>query len=162
MPPSSCLDPAAPFPIQSVDSEYCVNPLARQAFSMPQTDLQTLSIQNGLNAQGSVSLAAPDVESLKPAPLASQPLLYVPSTSLFMLYGSLPEGPSPGSEKDSRSSDVSAAAEQSSTPSVQKRLSEERKPQGEEEPATKRQSRDYEDGPLSLVMPKVREIGQYV
>nr|XP_019610578.1 PREDICTED: transcription factor E2F7 [Rhinolophus sinicus] len=154
MPPSSCLDPAAPFPIHSVDSEYGVNPLARQAFSMPQTDLQTLSMQNGLNAQGGVSLAAPDVESLKPAPLASQPLLYVPSTSLFMLYGSLPEGPSPGSEKDSRSSDISAAAEQSSTPSVQKRLSEERKPQGDEEPATKRQSRDYEDGPLSLVMPK--------
>ncbi|XP_032972019.1 transcription factor E2F7 isoform X3 [Rhinolophus ferrumequinum] len=153
MPPSSSLDPAAPFPIRS-DSEYCVNPLAHQAFSMPQTDLQTLSIHSGLNGQGGVSLAAPDVESLKPAPLASQPLLYVPSTSLFMLCGSLPEGPSPGSEKDSRSSDVSAAAEQSSTPSVQKRLSEERKPQGEEEPATKRQSRDYEDGPLSLVMPK--------
>ena len=46
--------------------------------------------------------------------------------------------------------------EQPPMPSGQKRLSKERKPQvEEEEPATKRQSRDHEDGPLSLVMPKV-------
>ncbi|XP_019508740.1 PREDICTED: transcription factor E2F7 isoform X1 [Hipposideros armiger] len=154
MPLPSSLDPTAPFPIHPVDSEYCVNPLAHQVFSVPQADMQALSAQSGLNGQVGVSLAAPDMESLKPAPLASPSLLYVPATSLFMLYGSLSEGPAPGSEKDNRSSKVSAAAEQSSAPSVQKRLSEERKPEGEEEPATKRQSRDYEDGPLSLVMPK--------
>ncbi|XP_015993671.2 transcription factor E2F7 isoform X1 [Rousettus aegyptiacus] len=158
MPPSSSLDPAAPFPVHSVDSEYCINPLAHQVFSGPQTDLQSFFVQNGLNGQvgGSLASTASDVESLKPTLLSGQPLLYVPSTSLFMLYGSLQEGPSSGSgsEKDSRSSEVSAAAELSSTPSVQKRLGEERKLQGEEEPATKRQSRDYEDGPLFLVVPK--------
>lgn len=159
MPPSSSLDPATPFPVHSVDSEYCINPLAHQVFSEPQMDLQSFFIQNGLNGQvgGSLASMASDVESLKPALLSGQPLLYVPSTSLFMLYGSLQEGPSSGSRsEDSRSSEVSAAAELSSIPSVQKRLSEERKPQGEEEPATKRQSRDYEDGPLFLVVPKVR------
>lgn len=128
---------------------------------MAPTDLQAFSAQNGLNGQGGVSLAsaALDAESLKPALLAGQPLMYVPSTSLFMLCGSLQEPPSPGSgsERDSRGSE--GTAERSATPSVQKRLGEERKPQEEEEPATKRQSRDYEDGPLSLVMPKVRGSG---
>ncbi|XP_057599712.1 transcription factor E2F7 [Hippopotamus amphibius kiboko] len=155
MPPSGSLDAAAAFPGLSADSEYSVNPLAHQILSVAQADLQAFSTRNGLNGQGAVSLAsaASDAESLKPALLAGRPLVYVPSTSLFMLCGGLQEGPSPGSERDSRGSEVTAA-EQSATPSIQKRLSEERKPQGEEEPATKRQSRDYEDGPLSLVMPK--------
>ena len=165
IPPSSSLEAAAPFPGLSVDSEYCVNALAHPVLSMAPTDLQAFSAQNGLNGQGSVSLAsaALDAESLKPALLAGQPLVYVPSTSLFMLCGSLQEPPSPGSgsgsgsERDSRGSE--GTAERSATPSVQKRLGEERKPQEEEEPATKRQSRDCEDGPLSLVMPKVRGSG---
>lgn len=162
MAPSSSLDPAAPFPGLSVDSEYCANPLAHQVFSAAQTDLQAFSTQNSLTGRVSVSptSAASDVESLKPALLAGQPVVYVPSTSLFMLYGSLQEGPTPGSgsgsERD-RSAEA-AAAEPPSAPSVQKRLGEEREPQ-EEEPATKRQSRDYEDSPLALVMPKVREFG---
>ncbi|XP_034499928.1 transcription factor E2F7 isoform X2 [Ailuropoda melanoleuca] len=157
MAPSSSLDPAAPFPGLSVDSEYCANPLAHQVFSAAQTDLQAFSTQNSLTGRVSVSptSAASDVESLKPALLAGQPVVYVPSTSLFMLYGSLQEGPTPGSgsgsERD-RSAEA-AAAEPPSAPSVQKRLGEEREPQ-EEEPATKRQSRDYEDSPLALVMPK--------
>ncbi|XP_066113704.1 transcription factor E2F7 [Saccopteryx bilineata] len=158
MPPSSNLDPAAPLPVLSVDSEHCVNPLAHPVFSVPHTDLQAFSIRNGLHGEVGVSLpsAASDAESLQPALLAGQPLLYVPSTSLFMLYGSLQEGPSPGSgsERDSRSSEVLAAPEPSPAPAFQKRLSEERKPQAEEAPAPKRQSRDEGDGPLSFVMPK--------
>lgn len=160
---SSTPDPAAPFPVRSVDSEYYANPLVHQAVSVPQVDLQAFSMHNGLNGQVGVPLtsAASDVESLKPVLLASQPLLYVPSTSLFMLYGSLQEGPSPGprAERDSQSSEVSMGTERSSTPAAQKRLSDERKPQEAEEPATKRQSRDGGDSPLSLVMPKVREFG---
>ncbi|XP_063502581.1 transcription factor E2F7 isoform X2 [Pongo pygmaeus] len=156
VPPSSSLDPVAPFPVLSVDPEYCVNPLAHPVFSVAQTDLQAFSMQNGLNGQVDVSLAsaASAVESLKPALLAGQPLVYVPSASLFMLYGSLQEGPGSGSERDDRSSEAPATVELSSAPSAQKRLCEERKPQEEDEPATKRQSREYEDGPLSLVMPK--------
>nr|XP_060512884.1 transcription factor E2F7 isoform X2 [Panthera onca] len=131
---------------------------AHQVFSVTQTDLQSFSMQNGLNAQAGVSpsSAASDGETPKPALLTGQPLVYVPSTSLFMLYGNVQEGPSPGSgsgsERDGGSLEVTAS-EQSPTPSVQKRLGEERKPQ-EEEPATKRQSRDYDDSPLALVMPK--------
>ncbi|XP_008142076.2 transcription factor E2F7 [Eptesicus fuscus] len=155
--PSSSLDPAAPFSVPPVDSEYCVRPSAHQVFSAPQTDSQAFPTQNGLNGQGGVSLAsaASDMESLKPALLAGQPLLYVPSTSLFMLCGSLREGPPPesGSERDSRGSEAPAAAALWSTPAAQKRLGEERRPP-EEEPAAKRQGRGYEDGPLSLVMPK--------
>ncbi|XP_032710610.1 transcription factor E2F7 [Lontra canadensis] len=147
MPPSSSLDPTAPFPGLSVDSEYSANPLPHQVFSVAQTDLQAFSMQNSLTGRMRVSpaSAASDMETLKPALLASQPVVYVPSTSLFMLYGSLQEGPSPGSS--------SGSERDPSTPSVQKRLGEERRPQ-EEEPATKRQSRDYEDSPLALVVPK--------
>uniref|UniRef100_A0A8C0KSN6 Uncharacterized protein n=1 Tax=Canis lupus dingo TaxID=286419 RepID=A0A8C0KSN6_CANLU len=94
----------------------------------------------------SAASAASDVESLKPALLASQPLVYVPSPSLLMLYGRLQEGPAP-------TSGSGVPADRPPTPSVQKRLGEERKPQAEE-PAPKRQSRDYEDSPLALVMPK--------
>lgn len=163
MPPSSSLDPPAPFSVHSVDPEYCVNTLAHQVFSVPQTDLQAFSMHNGLNGQVGVppAPAASDVEGLKPALLAGQPLLYVPSTSLFMLYGSLQGAPSPasGSERGSSSSDVSAAAELSSTPTALKRLGEDRQPQEDGEPTTKRQSMDDEASPLSLVMPKVREFG---
>ncbi|XP_036107730.1 transcription factor E2F7 [Molossus molossus] len=156
--PSSTPDPAAPFPAHSVDSEYYANPSVHQVVSAPQADLQAFSLQNGLNGHVGVSLtaAASDAESLKPVLLAGQPLLYVPSTSLFMLCGSLQEGPSPGpgAEGDSRSSEVSAGTEWPSTPAAQKRPSEERKLREAEEPATKRQSRDGGDSPLSLVVPK--------
>ncbi|XP_032349609.1 transcription factor E2F7 [Camelus ferus] len=157
MPPSSCLDTSAPFPGLSVDSAYRVNPLGHQVVSVAPMDMQAFSAQNGVSGQGGLPLAsaASDADSLKPALLSGQPLVYVPSPSLFMLCGSLQEGPSPGpgAERDSRGPEVTVA-EQSTPPSVQKRLGEERKPQEEEEPATKRQSRDCEDGPFSLVMSK--------
>ncbi|XP_008850242.1 transcription factor E2F7 [Nannospalax galili] len=152
VPPASGLDPTLP-----IDPEYCVNPLAHQVFSVAQTDLQAFSMQNGLNGQLGVPLisAASDAESSKPALLAGQPLVYVPSTSLYMLCGSLREGPSPGSgSEDSRSSEVPAATDLSLASSAQKRLCEERNPQEEDEPVTKRQSQEFEDTPLSLVMPK--------
>ena len=161
MPLPSSLDPAAPLPSPSVDSEYHVSPLCHQVLSAAQTDLKALPAQNGLDGQGGVSLAsmAPDVEREPQALAAAQPLLYVPPTPLFMLCGGLQEGLSPGSGSGSGSigggSEVTAA-EQPPMPSGQKRLSKERRLQEEEEePAAKRQRRDHEDGPLSLVMPKV-------
>nr|XP_008255058.1 transcription factor E2F7 [Oryctolagus cuniculus] len=158
VPPSSSLNAVAPSPSLSVDSEYCASPLAHQVFSVAQTDVQAFSIQKGLNGQVGVSLtpAACDAESLKPAVLASQPLVYMPSSSLFMLYGSLQEGPAPGlsSERDSGSTQVPAAKELPSALSAQKRLCEEKKLQEKDEPAAKRQNRDCEDSPLSLVVPK--------
>nr|BAC27243.1 unnamed protein product [Mus musculus] len=152
VPPASILDPAL-----SMDSEYCVKPLAQPVFSVAQTDLPAFSAQNGPSGQVGVPVpsAASDTENLKPALLAGQPLVYVPSTQLFMLYGSVQEGLSPESrsEEDGGGSDV--PADLSVTPSAQKRLCEERDPQEEEdEPAMKRQSQEFEDSPLSLVMPK--------
>ncbi|XP_053441158.1 transcription factor E2F7 [Nycticebus coucang] len=151
-PPSSSLDPVVPFPI---DPEYSVNPLAHPVFSVAQLDLQTFSGQNSLNGQVDVSVTsvASAVESLKPALLASQPFLCVPATSLFMLYRALQEGPCPGSgpEKDDRISEAPGAGELLSAPPAQKRLCEKK---SEEEPATKRQSREQEDSPLSLIMLK--------
>ncbi|XP_052021397.1 transcription factor E2F7 [Apodemus sylvaticus] len=148
VPPASVSDPAL-----CVDSEYCVKPSARAIFSVAQTDLPAFPTQNGPSGQVGVPVpsAASDAESLKPALLASQPLVYVPSTPLFMLYGGVQE---PRSEEDSCGSDV--PADLSVTPSAQKRLCEERDPEEEEEdePAMKRQSQEFEDGPLSLVMPK--------
>lgn len=154
VPPASSLDPALP-----ADSEYCVKPLVHPVFSVAQTDLQASSTHNGLHGQagGHVPTATSEAESLKPALLTGQPLVYVPS-SLFMLCGSLQEGlsPEPRSE-DGGGSEV--PADLSLAPSAQKRLCEERNPHKEDEPALKRQSQEFEDSPLSLVMPKVRDCG---
>nr|XP_003476000.1 transcription factor E2F7 [Cavia porcellus] len=153
VPTAGSSDTSLPF-----DSDYCVNPLAHQVLSVAQTDLPALSMQNSLSGAVGVSLApmSSDGESVKPAMLAGQPLMYVPSTSLFMLCASLREGPSPesGLERDGRSSEVPGTTELPLTPSSQKRLCEHRKAFEEHEPATKRQSQDLEDSPLSLVMPK--------
>ncbi|XP_028614930.1 transcription factor E2F7 [Grammomys surdaster] len=145
---NSVLDPALP-----VDSEYC---LAQPVFSVAQTDLPAFSSQNGLSGQVGVPVpsAASDAESLKPALLAGQPLVYVPSTSLFMLYGSVQEGLSPESRSEEDGGSFDVPADLSVAPSAQKRLCEERNPQEEDEPAMKRQSQEFEDSPLSLVMPK--------
>ncbi|XP_021060528.1 transcription factor E2F7 [Mus pahari] len=148
VPPASVLDPAL-----SMDSEYCIKPLTQPVFSVAQTDLPAFSAQNGPSGQVGVPVpsAASDAENFKPALLTGQPLVYVPSTPLFMLYGSVQEGLSP--EEDGGGTDV--PADLSVTPSAQKRLCEERDPQEEEEePAMKRQSQEFEDSPLSLVMPK--------
>ncbi|KAL1775086.1 transcription factor E2F7 [Sigmodon hispidus] len=149
-PPASSVDPALP-----ADSEYCVKPLAHPVCSVAQTDLQAFSTQSGLNgrAGGHLSPAASDAENLKPALLAGQPLVYVPSTSLFMLYGSLQERLSPESRSE-EDGDSESPADLSLASSAQKRLCGERNPHEEDEPATKRQSQEFDNNPLSLVMPK--------
>ncbi|XP_052609273.1 transcription factor E2F7 isoform X2 [Peromyscus californicus insignis] len=149
VPPASTLDPARP-----ADAEYRVKPLARPVFSVAQTDLQAFSTQNGLHGQagGPLPSAASDADSLKPALLAGQPLVYLPS-SLFMLCGSLQEGLSPGSRAE-EDGGAEVPADLSLAPSAQKRLCEERSPREEDAPALKRQSQEFEDSPLSLVMPK--------
>nr|XP_006974511.2 transcription factor E2F7 [Peromyscus maniculatus bairdii] len=157
VPPASGLDPARP-----ADAEYRVKPLAHPVFSVAQTDLQAFSTQqNGLRGGQvggllpSAASAAPDAESLKPALLAGQPLVYLPS-SLIMLCGSLPEGLSPESRPEEDGGvGAEVPADLSLAPSAQKRLCEERNPREEDdEPAMKRQSQEFEDSPLSLVMPK--------
>ncbi|KAL6029993.1 hypothetical protein STEG23_013055, partial [Scotinomys teguina] len=149
VPPASSSDPILP-----ADSEYRVKPLAHPVFSVAQTDVQAFSTQNGPNGQagGHLPSVASDAESLKAALLAGQPLVYVPS-SMFMLCGSLQEGLSPES-RSAEDGGSEVPADLSLAPSAQKRLCEERDPREEDEPAMKRQSQEFEDSPLSLVMPK--------
>ncbi|XP_049638913.1 transcription factor E2F7 [Suncus etruscus] len=164
VPPVGNLDNSAPSPIPAVESEFGVSSLVCPAFPVASTmtDLKAASGQVGIP----LASAASDMESLTPALLASQPLVYVPSSSLFMLYGSLQEGPSPGpgAEREGmtfkgsiEAQPVSSAASSSlssSMTSTQKRPREYRSPKEEEELASKRLSHDYEDRPLPLVVPK--------
>ncbi|XP_027698256.1 transcription factor E2F7 [Vombatus ursinus] len=153
---SGKLDPVPPFPGHPQDSEYCFHPLSHQVFSNAPADLSPIHLQNGLD--GHVALVptptASKAESLKPTVLPNQPLVYVPSTSLFMLYGSLQEG-HPKPDKGWDTPDVAQTScfstELSALPLVS---SHKRRPQQAQEPAAKRQSTEIEDGPLSLVLPK--------
>lgn len=168
VPPVCSLDATAPSPIPTVEPEFGVSSLVHPAFpgASTMTDLKAASGQVGIPLA-----SASDVESLTPALLASQPLVYVPSSSLFMLYGSLQEGPSPGpgAEREGMTFKGSIGAQpvisaassslSSSTTSTQKRPREDRSPNEEEELASKRLSHDYEDRPLPLVVPKVRISG---
>ena len=142
MPPWGSLDPAARLPSLCVESEHSMKPLSRQVLPAAQTESKA---QAGLGGGGGApqAPAAPDAEPLPQALAAAQALLYVPPAPLIMLCGGPQDAPGPG-------------AEQPPAPSVQKRLSRDRKPQQQDEaPASKRQSRDRGAGPLALVMPKV-------
>uniref|UniRef100_A0A5F8GIN3 Transcription factor E2F7 n=1 Tax=Monodelphis domestica TaxID=13616 RepID=A0A5F8GIN3_MONDO len=143
-------------PVPPLDSEYCFHPLSQQVFSVASADLSPAGLQNGLD--GPVALlprpASPEPENLKSAVFHSQPLVYVPSASLFMLYGSLQEGP-PNPEKGRETPEVAATAasppELSALPLVS---AHKRRPPRAQEPAAKRQSPEGEESPLSLVLPK--------
>ncbi|XP_072511540.1 transcription factor E2F7 isoform X2 [Notamacropus eugenii] len=150
-------DPVPPFPGHPQDSEYCFHPLSHPVFSVAPADLSPIHLQNGLD--GHVALVptptSSKAESLKPPVFPNQPLVYVPSASLFMLYGSLQEGhPKPEKGRDTpegAQTSSSTAAELSALPIVS---SHKRRSQEAQEPAAKRQSVEIEDGPLSLVLPK--------
>nr|XP_020849170.1 transcription factor E2F7 isoform X2 [Phascolarctos cinereus] len=157
---SGKLHPVPPFPGHPQDSEYCFHPLSHQVFSVAPADLSPVHLQNGLN--GHVALVptptASRAESLKPTALPNQPLVYVPSTSLFMLYGSLQEGhpkPEKGRDTPEVAQTSCSSAELSALPFVS---SHKRRPQQAQEPAAKRQSTEIEDGPLSLVLPKLTDL----
>ncbi|XP_074082575.1 transcription factor E2F7 isoform X1 [Macrotis lagotis] len=153
---SGKLDPVAPFPVLPQDSEYCFHPLSHQVFSVAPADLSPIHLQNGLD--GHIALMATPTgskaENIRPTLLPNQPLVYIPSASLFMLYRNLQEGP-PKPEKGCDTPEVvqtSSSSEELSALSLVS--SHKRRPQKAPEPAAKRQSTEMEDGPLSLVLPK--------
>ncbi|XP_068950910.1 transcription factor E2F7 [Petaurus breviceps papuanus] len=152
---SGKLDPVPPFPVHPQDSEYCFHPLSHQVFSVAPAELSPIHLQNGLDRHVALIPAptASKTESLKPTVLPNQPLVYVPSASLFMLYGSLQEGhPKPEKGCDNpEMAQTPSSAELSALPLVS---SHKRRPLEAQEPAAKRQSTESEDGPLSLVLPK--------
>ncbi|XP_038612523.1 transcription factor E2F7 [Tachyglossus aculeatus] len=156
------MDPIPLFPILPLDSELCLNSLPHQVFSVAQSDLPQVSLSNSLNGHIAVlpSSAASGLETAKPALLNNQPFVYVPSASLFMLYGSLPESLSPltaGAERGGRYSDPETEATDpppTSPTSPPIRSCRACVSLEANEPATKRQTDELEDGPLSLVLPK--------
>ncbi|XP_028935086.1 transcription factor E2F7 [Ornithorhynchus anatinus] len=155
-------DPIPSFPLLPVDSELCLNALPHQVFSVAPSDLPQFSLSNSLNGHIAVlqSSVASGLETAKPALLNNQPFVYVPSASLFMLYGSLPESLTPlpaGAERADGYSDPQTEATDpppASPAGSPKRGCRACASLEAAQPAAKRQTGELEDGPLSLVLPK--------
>ncbi|KFP22104.1 Transcription factor E2F7, partial [Egretta garzetta] len=139
------------------DSDFCVNPLPQAVFPVVQVDVPSLSLPNGISSQAPhpSTPAASKAENGEPTLLPNQPFLCFPSSSLFMLCGSLQETvPTTGDMGNSR-----AEAQATVPPSAcQKRSSHKctspSAPVDDEEPAAKKQTMEQCDVPLSLVVPK--------
>ncbi|NXP81156.1 E2F7 factor, partial [Ramphastos sulfuratus] len=144
------------------DSDFCVTPLPQAVFPVVQTDVPNLSLPNSTGSQAlrPSTPAATKTENEKPALLPNQPFLCFPSSSLFMLCGSLQENNlretlSTAGDVGNRSAEARTAVP---TAACQKRSSCQRTtpsaPADEEEPASKKQNVEESDVPLSLVVPK--------
>ncbi|NXE79148.1 E2F7 factor, partial [Cochlearius cochlearius] len=139
------------------DSDFCVNPLPQAVFPVVQVDVPSLSLPNGISSQAPhpSTPAASKTENGEPTLFPNQPFLCFPSSSLFMLCGSLQETlPTTGDMGNSR-----AEAQAIVPPAAcQKRSSHKcaspSAPVDDEEPAAKKQTMEQSDVPLSLVVPK--------
>ncbi|NXX44892.1 E2F7 factor, partial [Tricholaema leucomelas] len=144
------------------ETDFCVTPLPQAVFPVVQTGVPSLSLRNSISSRAlhPSTPALTKTENEKPALLPSQPFLCLPSSSLFMLHGSLQENnlretlPSAG-DVENESAEVQTAvppaacqkrrSHQCTTPSA---------PADEKEPAAKKQNVEGSDVPLSLVVPK--------
>ncbi|KFU93688.1 Transcription factor E2F7, partial [Chaetura pelagica] len=144
------------------DSDFCVNPLPQAVLPVVQSDVPNLSLPNGISSQAlhPCTPAASKTEHGKPTLLHNQPFLCFPSSSLFMLCGSLQENnlretlPTTG-DMGNRRAEAQATI---SSSACQKRSSckcaSPSAPLDDEEPAAKKQTVKESDVPLSLVVPK--------
>ncbi|KAF1481691.1 Transcription factor E2F7, partial [Pygoscelis antarcticus] len=144
------------------DSDFCVNPLPQAVFPVVQADMPSLSLPSGISGQAlhPSTPAASKTENGKPTLLPNQPFLCFPSSSLFMLCGSLQENnlretlPTTG-DMGNRRAEAQAAVPPAA---CQKRSSHKcaspSAPVDDEEPAAKKQTMEQSDVPLSLVVPK--------
>ncbi|KFQ75313.1 Transcription factor E2F7, partial [Phaethon lepturus] len=158
---ASVTSPLSLLPVTG-DSDFCVNPLPQPVFPVVQADVPRLSLPNGVSSQAlhPSTPAASKTENGKPALLPNQPFLCFPSSSLFMLCGSLQENnlrenmPTTG-DTGNRSAEAQAAVPPAA---CQKRSSHKyaspSTPVDDEEPAAKKQTMEQSDVPLSLVVPK--------
>ncbi|XP_067416007.1 transcription factor E2F7 [Emydura macquarii macquarii] len=151
------------------DSDYCLNPLPHPVFPVVHSDMSHVSLSNGMNGQvlQTPTSATPKRENGKPALLPNQPFVYLPSASLFMLYGSPQESllrenlPTAG-EKCNGTPEGQASPLKSQAAvfavNCHKRSSQKcasvSMPADSKEPAAKRQTMEQNDVPLSLVLPK--------
>ncbi|XP_010159391.1 PREDICTED: transcription factor E2F7 [Eurypyga helias] len=155
----------SPLPLHPVlgDSDFCVNPLPQAVFPVVQADVPSLSLADevsGPQAPHPSTPAASKTENGKPTLLPNQSFLCFPSSSLFMLCGSLQENnlcetlPTPG-DAGNRSGKAQAAVPPAA---CQKRSSHKcalsSAPVDDEEPAAKKQTMEQSDVPLALVVPK--------
>ncbi|KAF1454843.1 E2F7 factor, partial [Pygoscelis papua] len=157
----SITSPLSPLPVPG-DSDFCVNPLPQAVFPVVQADMPSLSLPSGISGQPlhPSTPAASKTENGKPALLPNQPFLCFPSSSLFMLCGSLQENnlretlPTTG-DMGNRRAEAQAAVPPAA---CQKRSSHKcaspSAPVDDEEPAAKKQTMEQSDVPLSLVVPK--------
>ncbi|KAF1522664.1 Transcription factor E2F7, partial [Eudyptes sclateri] len=144
------------------DSDFCVNPLPQAVFPVVQADVPSLSLPNGISAQAlhPSTPAASKTENGKPALLPSQPFLCFPSSSLFMLCGSLQENnlretlPTTGDMGNRRAEAQAAVPPAASQKRSSHKCVSPSAPVDDEEPAAKKQTMEQSDVPLSLVVPK--------
>ncbi|KAF1598786.1 UNVERIFIED_CONTAM: Transcription factor E2F7, partial [Eudyptes pachyrhynchus] len=144
------------------DSDFCVNPLPQAVFPVVQADVPSLSLPNGISGQAlhPSTPAASKTENGKPALLPSQPFLCFPSSSLFMLCGSLQENnlretlPTTGDVGNRRAEAQAAVPPAASQKRSSHKCVSPSAPVDDEEPAAKKQTMEQSDVPLSLVVPK--------
>ncbi|KAF1536737.1 Transcription factor E2F7, partial [Eudyptes schlegeli] len=144
------------------DSDFCVNPLPQAVFPVVQADVPSLSLPNGISGQAlhPSTPAASKTENGKPALLPSQPFLCFPSSSLFMLCGSLQENnlretlPTTGDVGNRRAEAQAAVPPAASQKRSSHKCASPSAPVDDEEPAAKKQTMEQSHVPLSLVVPK--------
>ncbi|XP_034259704.1 transcription factor E2F7 [Pantherophis guttatus] len=152
------------FPVPE-DSDYCANvfPCFPEKTN---SDTSHRSLPNGINNQNipSSAVSVSKTETGETNALPSQPFVYLPSPSLYMLCGKLHESHSRENFPEKRSEDAEGhispcSLETAKSPvnfrkrSSQKCVSPTAAP-SEEAPVAKRQSLEQSDGPISLVVSK--------
>lgn len=146
------------------DSDFCVNPLPQAIFPVVQTDVPNVLLPNGISSQAPhpSTLASSNTENGNHTLFPNQPFLCFPSSSLFMLCGSLQEDSLRKTLPTTGDVGNWSAEAQAAVPPVacQKRSSHKcawpSAPVDDEEPAAKKQTMELSDVPLSVVVPKVR------
>uniref|UniRef100_A0A8C5SA05 Transcription factor E2F7 n=1 Tax=Laticauda laticaudata TaxID=8630 RepID=A0A8C5SA05_LATLA len=146
------------FPVAE-DTDYCANVFP--CFPKTNSAASHWSLPNGINNQNVLSSAvsASKTETGETNALPSQPFVYLPSPSLYMLCGKLHESHSQANFPEKRSKDTEGhispcSSETAKSPvNLCKRVPPTAAPP-EEAPIAKRQSLDQSDGPLSLVVSK--------
>ncbi|KAK1202296.1 E2F7 factor, partial [Pygoscelis papua] len=144
------------------DSDFCVNPLPQAVFPVVQADMPSLSLPSGISGQPlhPSTPAASKTENGKPALLPNQPFLCFPSSSLFMLCGSLQENnlretlPTTGDMGNRRAEAQAAVPPAACQKRSSRKCASPSAPVDDEEPAAKKQTMEQSDVPLSLVVPK--------
>uniref|UniRef100_A0A670YEN7 Transcription factor E2F7 n=1 Tax=Pseudonaja textilis TaxID=8673 RepID=A0A670YEN7_PSETE len=147
------------FPVPE-DTDYCANVFP--CFPKKTNSAAShWSLPNGINHQNVLSSAvsASKTETGETNALPSQPFVYLPSPSLYMLCGKLHESHSQANFPEKRSEDTEGhvspcSLETAKSPvNLCKRVPPTAAP-SEEAPIAKRQSLEQSDGPLSLVVSK--------